>query len=69
LILAVMNQKIFSWKVRAVWFWTGTVKSHMPACRQEQIKKVLEDFCKQTGYKSVVFTATDSKGREIYHTM
>src|SRR5258706_1235707 len=31
-------------------------------------KKVLEDFCKQTGYKSIVFTATDSKGREIYHT-
>lgn len=31
-------------------------------------KKILEDFCKQTGYKSIVFTATDDKGREIYHT-
>jgi len=31
-------------------------------------KKVLEDFCKQTGYKPVSFRAVDSKGREIYHT-
>jgi hypothetical protein len=31
-------------------------------------KKVLDDFCKQTGYRSVAFTATDSMGREIYHT-
>jgi len=31
-------------------------------------KKVLEDFCKQTGYRSVSFRATDSKGQEIYHT-
>jgi len=29
---------------------------------------VLEDFCKQTGYKPVSFRAVDSKGREIYHT-
>jgi len=31
-------------------------------------KKVLEDFCKQTGFKPVSFRAVDSKGREIYHT-
>ncbi|MES1219627.1 MAG: arginine deiminase-related protein, partial [Bacteroidota bacterium] len=31
-------------------------------------KKVLEDFCKQTGYRAVSFRATDSKGQEIYHT-
>jgi hypothetical protein len=31
-------------------------------------KKVLEDFCKQTDYIAVVFTATDSNGQEIYHT-
>jgi hypothetical protein len=31
-------------------------------------KKVLEDFCKQTDYTAVVFTATDSNGQEIYHT-
>ncbi len=31
-------------------------------------KKVLDDFCKQTGYKPVSFRAIDIKGREIYHT-
>jgi hypothetical protein len=31
-------------------------------------KKALEDYCRQTGYTAVVFTATDSSGREIYHT-
>ena len=31
-------------------------------------KKVLEDFCKQTGYRAILFRATDSKGQEIYHT-
>ena len=30
--------------------------------------KVLEDFCHQTGYVPVTFTATDNNGREIYHT-
>jgi hypothetical protein len=31
-------------------------------------KKILEDFCRQTGYKPVSFRALDEKGREIYHT-
>ncbi|MCW3119230.1 MAG: hypothetical protein JWM28_3312 [Chitinophagaceae bacterium] len=31
-------------------------------------EKALEDFCIQTGYQAVVFTATDSKGLKIYHT-
>lgn len=31
-------------------------------------KKVLEDFCKQTGYRAVSFRATDSNAKEIYHT-
>ena len=31
-------------------------------------KKVLEDFCKQTGYKAVSFRAVDNGNREIYHT-
>lgn len=31
-------------------------------------RKVLEDFCKQTGYRPVSFRATDSNGQEIYHT-
>jgi hypothetical protein len=31
-------------------------------------KKVLEDFCKQTGFRGVSFRATDSNDKEIYHT-
>ncbi|MES1215404.1 MAG: arginine deiminase-related protein [Bacteroidota bacterium] len=31
-------------------------------------KKVLDAFCSQTGYSAIVFTATDSNGKEIYHT-
>lgn len=31
-------------------------------------KKVLDDFCRQTGFRSVSFRATDSNDREIYHT-
>jgi hypothetical protein len=31
-------------------------------------KKVLEEFCRQSDYTAVVFTATDGNGREIYHT-
>src|SRR5258708_8748363 len=30
--------------------------------------KVLEDFCKKTGYQPVVFTAVDGAGNPIYHT-
>ena len=30
--------------------------------------RVLQDFCRQAGYTAVTFTATDSNGREIYHT-
>ncbi|MGC4034591.1 MAG: arginine deiminase-related protein [Chitinophagaceae bacterium] len=31
-------------------------------------KAVLNDFCKQTGYKPVSFRAVDGNGKEIYHT-
>ncbi len=31
-------------------------------------KKVLQDFCEKAHYQPVVFTATDDKGRPIYHT-
>jgi hypothetical protein len=31
-------------------------------------KKVLQDFCTRMGYKPVVFTSVDGKGRPIYHT-
>ena len=29
---------------------------------------LLEEFCQFTGYEMLVFTAVDSKGKEIYHT-
>ena len=39
------------------------------ACRSIRTdEKVLEDFCKQTGYRSVVFDAVDGTGFPIYHT-
>jgi Uncharacterized protein conserved in bacteria containing a pentein-type domain len=31
-------------------------------------KEVLEAFCQKMNYRPVIFTATDSKGRPIYHT-
>ena len=31
-------------------------------------EKVLADFCKQTGYTSALFHATDGNGQDIYHT-
>jgi hypothetical protein len=31
-------------------------------------KKVLEDFCRQSGYTAITFDATDSEGFPIYHT-
>ncbi len=31
-------------------------------------KKILEIFCKETGYEPVTFTALDENGKEIYHT-
>ncbi len=31
-------------------------------------KEVLEAFCQTMNYRPVIFTATDSKGRPIYHT-
>jgi hypothetical protein len=31
-------------------------------------RKVLLDFCEQTGYTPEIFTAVDGKGTEIYHT-
>lgn len=31
-------------------------------------QKLLDEFCRLTGYSSVTFTATDSKGIDIYHT-
>jgi hypothetical protein len=31
-------------------------------------EKALADFCRQMGYTSVLFNATDSKGQAIYHT-
>jgi hypothetical protein len=31
-------------------------------------EKILADFCRQMGYTSVVFNATDNKGQPIYHT-
>jgi hypothetical protein len=39
------------------------------ACRSIRTdEKVLADFCKQTGYSSVVFDAVDGAGFPIYHT-
>jgi hypothetical protein len=39
------------------------------ACRSIRTdEKVLADFCKQTGYSSVVFDAVDDTGFPIYHT-
>ncbi len=39
------------------------------ACRSPRTcDKVLNDFCKQLGYTSVVFDAADKDGNEIYHT-
>ena len=31
-------------------------------------QKLLDEFCRLTGYSPVTFTATDSKGIDIYHT-
>jgi len=31
-------------------------------------KEVLEEFCKDSGYKSVLFHAVDQNGMDIYHT-
>jgi hypothetical protein len=39
------------------------------ACRSPRTcDRVLEDFCKQMGYTSVLFDAADANGNEIYHT-
>lgn len=31
-------------------------------------EKILDEFCRNTGYHPIIFTATDSKGVDIYHT-
>lgn len=39
------------------------------ACRSPRTnEKVLDDFCSQLGYTSVVFEAVDKNGQQIYHT-
>ena len=39
------------------------------ACRSPRTSEsVLEDFCRQTGYRSVIFDAVDHDGCPIYHT-
>lgn len=39
------------------------------ACRSPRTNEdVLDDFCKQLGYTSVVFDAVDQNGEKIYHT-
>ena len=39
------------------------------ACRSPRTnEEVLDDFCKQLGYRKVIFDAKDAKGNIIYHT-
>ncbi len=39
------------------------------ACRSERSSdQVMADFCKKTGFTSVMFNAADGNGNEIYHT-